>query len=476
MKQDREYVVKKHAVYPVDFESTGVIEINKKWGDGLQQFLEMKHCLPISPLSLITNFVSNVNFFDLYRNKDVCNILGVSGTLGKRTEKKVMREIFSVECAIIPTFKRRKLFELDGLIFEDKDKWLDRMIKTVEFVVATQRAVLVICEDIATAYNMYKELESNKVLAKFYSHYNDDDCDDRTRRKLEPGDVVIIGDVIITTNIGARGTDLKTDVNVDENGGLFVLVTFIPLNDRVERQAFGRTGRGGKTGSCQIIVNRKEMPNWLRLCETVDEAKLLRNYVNDHRLQILNEVKLMRDKQVLFDEYCKIKNTFVNLNNNPDDSDDVNIQKEILDETWAKWIQEWETNDQKSNNEDTLIQDLKELSQVIKTCSEEEEHFVCDNIYHLLKFGAVKMMHEDYKKANECFDKVIKQDRNWSAFAYYNRAYCTIQMKGGDNIQRAIGDLKEARCKFEILERMTLFSGIHGYASAVEKPTPGVRS
>ena len=41
MKQDREYVVQDDAVYPVDFQSTGVIETNKKWSDGLQQFLEM---------------------------------------------------------------------------------------------------------------------------------------------------------------------------------------------------------------------------------------------------------------------------------------------------------------------------------------------------------------------------------------------------------------------------------------------------
>ena len=33
-----------------------------------------------------------------------------------------------------------------------------------------------------------------------------------------------------------------------------MLVTFIPLNDRVEKQAFGRTGRRGATGSCQIMV------------------------------------------------------------------------------------------------------------------------------------------------------------------------------------------------------------------------------
>ena len=347
MKQDREYVVRDNDVYPVDFQSTGVIETNKKWGDGLQQFLEMKHCLPISPLSLITNFLSNVDFFDLYRNNtvDVCNILGVSGTLGGEPEKAFMSETFSVEFATIPTFKRRKLFELDGLIFEDELKWLDRMIKTVKSVVANQRAVLVICEDIATADRMNEKLSSEVCEAKFYLHYNDDGCHDRPWKKdLEPGNVVI------TTNIGARGTHFGTDKTVNKEGGLFVLVTFIPLNDRVEMQAFGRTGRRGATGSCQIIVNKKEMPKWLRLCETVEEAKRLRNEVNEHRLKISNEVKLMRNKQKLFDKYCEFKKELVNLNNNLDAKVET-IQKEILDETWAKWIQKWETNDQKSNND-----------------------------------------------------------------------------------------------------------------------------
>ena len=52
-----------------------------------------------------------------------------------------------------------------------------------------------------------------------------------------------------------------------------MLVTFIPLNDRVEKQAFGRTGRRGATGSCQIIVNRRAMPEWARQCESIDKVK-----------------------------------------------------------------------------------------------------------------------------------------------------------------------------------------------------------
>ena len=110
----REYIVENNAIYPVDYKSTGVIEINKKWGDGLQQFLEMKHDLLLSPLSLITNLLSNISLFERYSG----NILGVSGTLGNDGERKFMDDTFSVEFATIPTFKRRKLFELDGQILK----------------------------------------------------------------------------------------------------------------------------------------------------------------------------------------------------------------------------------------------------------------------------------------------------------------------------------------------------------------------
>ena len=148
MQENREYIVNGNVIYPVDYKSTGVIETNKKWGDGLQQFLEMKHSLPCSPLSLITNFLSNIDFFERYGS----NIVGVSGTLGNDVEKKFMSETFPVEFVTIPTSKRKKLFELDGKIIENKnDEWLEAIGSKVKSAVARERAVLVICEDIATA-------------------------------------------------------------------------------------------------------------------------------------------------------------------------------------------------------------------------------------------------------------------------------------------------------------------------------------
>ena len=53
--------------------------------------------------------------------------------------------------------------------------------------------------------------------------YSENSSDDHVRNVLKSRDVVI------TTNLGARGTDFVTDDIVNKNGGLFVLVTFIPF-------------------------------------------------------------------------------------------------------------------------------------------------------------------------------------------------------------------------------------------------------
>jgi preprotein translocase subunit SecA len=53
----------------------------------------------------------------------------------------------------------------------------------------------------------------------------------------------------LSTNIAGRGTDIKIDEQLRKNGGLHVIIGFMPSNSRVEMQARGRAGRNGAAGS-----------------------------------------------------------------------------------------------------------------------------------------------------------------------------------------------------------------------------------
>ena len=71
-----------HRIVPVDFNSTGILEKNKKYSEGMQQFLEMKHQLSVSDFTLTTNYMSNFSFYNRFGQ-----IHGLTGTLGNEWDR-----------------------------------------------------------------------------------------------------------------------------------------------------------------------------------------------------------------------------------------------------------------------------------------------------------------------------------------------------------------------------------------------------
>merc|ERR1712062_335846 len=78
---------------------------------------------------------------------------------------------------------------------------------------------------------------------------------DRSYNEIKKDDKILNpGDIIIATNIAGRGTDLETSKLSEINGGLHVILSFMPDNLRIEEQAFGRTARKGNKGTGKYIV------------------------------------------------------------------------------------------------------------------------------------------------------------------------------------------------------------------------------
>ena len=63
-------------------------------------------------------------------------------------------------------------------------------------------------------------------------------------------------------NLGGRGIDLKSNPDEEKNGGLHVILTKMPKNYSVLKQAFGRTSREGKKGTGQMIIYNEEFSSY----------------------------------------------------------------------------------------------------------------------------------------------------------------------------------------------------------------------
>ena len=102
---------------------------------------------------------------------------------------------------------------------------------------------------------------------------------------------LILGLIILSTNLSERGTDIKISKELEKRNGLHVILTFLPNSERIERQAFGRAGRKGENGSGQLIILSTQSYE-----ELINE----RNKNEENEFEFL--IKVYRKKIDLFQE------------------------------------------------------------------------------------------------------------------------------------------------------------------------------
>ena len=110
-------------IVPVNFTSTGILEKNKKYSEGVQQFLEMKHQLSVSDFTLTTNFMSNYSFYHRFKN-----IHGLTGTLGNLWDKKFLLDTLQLHSFKIPTAKYPAVLNYPTKVV-DEDIWMNEISK-----------------------------------------------------------------------------------------------------------------------------------------------------------------------------------------------------------------------------------------------------------------------------------------------------------------------------------------------------------
>lgn len=381
-------------IVPVDYQNTGVTMKNTIWSNGLHQFVQLKHNLQLTSETLTSSFVSNVGYIKFYKN----NMIGMTGTLGSTAEQNLISKAYNVEFAAIATYKPKLFEELPGIVAMN-DYWLNAVALESLCLAREKRSVLIICQTIRGLQEIEKNINALKIVENFNDLkirlYPDEDSSRVTEAKVGESEI------IIATNIAGRGTDFKTTPELEKNGGLHVFVSFLPVNKRVEDQAFGRTARQGKSGTAQLIIKEGDVAALgLEIEESTSfaEIKSARDDIEKERLFRIENSELLaiNFQDDIFAKFSSLYTAFAK-------DKDYYLCKD-LKELWAFWLHEKNFTNHaiESKNLDAEFEDFKRVASGILDSKE-----ISHNPYYSISQA------ENYLKANKleesakCLDHAI---------------------------------------------------------------------
>ncbi|XP_056593358.1 uncharacterized protein LOC130412201 [Triplophysa dalaica] len=439
-----------NAVIPVDFKASGVLEKNKKWGNGLQQFLEFKHQLAISPISNVTNYMSNFHFFKRYLSGS--GIFGVSGTLGGKADRDFLSRHYEAKSYNVPAHRHKRMVELPvNQVKGGNHQWIQTICETTWKVAERGQVVLVICEDVKTANELHGKMQDGgRVKAEQITLYT---ISQKHNIEIEK---FCGGRIIIATNLGGRGTDIKVDESVNKQGGLFVLLTHFPHNRRVEKQIFGRTSRKGNPGMVQMVVNCDHLAPAYQ-GQSVEIMRQLREHYEIKRIIDMESDELVEInlKENLFSTFCRLLKDFDERYTQAEKLDPMKMKLEslpdcfkryqakfdyqpgvnALKESWALWLTLHEDH---INRHDDFSQLEADLFGKINEMSEKLLRGESDNFYDHVRQAIVRTDLHCQNKTNNSngaefyWQNVVTSDPHYKAVALYNQAYITINLGKGD--------------------------------------------
>jgi hypothetical protein len=285
---------------------TGIINRNLQLSDGLHQFIQYNEGLPANDGSIASTYMSYISFFPSY-----ASIFGVTGTLGGATDKAFLKEMFNVDFVEIPQYIHKRLTKFPEILSNNYEEWLGDVIESIKDITGLEngdgRAVLVINKSIKGMHLIAGLLRASGHQGRVmeYGHKDTLTLQESGIGVLEPGDVVV------STNIAGRGTDLQIHRLVEENGGLHVITTFMPNNERIEAQNMGRAARKDERGSAQFIINLEEDSQDLESCNSDDLISCLKkardekfdDFMKEARFCKVTETKVRDD---LFRKYISL--------------------------------------------------------------------------------------------------------------------------------------------------------------------------
>jgi len=261
---DVDYVVQSGKVQIVD-EHTGRILEGRRYSDGLHQAIEAKEGVKVERDTQTFATITLQNYYRLYHK-----LAGMTGTA--ETEEGEFDKIYNLDVVVIPTNRPVVRDDKQDYIYRTQREKFNAVIDEIQKLQDEGRAILVGTASVEVSELLSKMLQRKKIkhsVLNAKQHDREADIVAQAGRK---------GAVTIATNMAGRGTDIKLDPEVKENGGLAIIGSERHDSRRIDRQLRGRAGRQGDPGSSRFYLSM--------------EDKLMRLFGGDRMASVMQSIKI----------------------------------------------------------------------------------------------------------------------------------------------------------------------------------------
>ena len=263
-----EYIVQNGQVVLID-EHTGRTMPGRRLSEGLHQAIEAKENVNIQAESQTMASTTFQNYFRLYDK-----LSGMTGTAD--TEAFEFRQIYGLECVVIPTNIPMKRKDMNDLVFMSKEEKLEAIVEETRSIIENKAPVLV-----GTA-----SVETSEELSEYFKQAGIDHKVLNAKYHEQEAEIIAQagrpGVVTIATNMAGRGTDIVLGGNLEaelaglddeaaqeaaraaweerhqtvlDAGGLHIVGTERHESRRIDNQLRGRAGRQGDPGASRFYIS-----------------------------------------------------------------------------------------------------------------------------------------------------------------------------------------------------------------------------
>ncbi|CAD8149866.1 unnamed protein product [Paramecium octaurelia] len=361
-------------------------------------------------IQIKTKFQQNIL---LYQER----LLGLTGYLGSE-EQTFLAKKYNLDCVLISAHSQNPIDEVQGLTMESEHAWLKSITKAAQEKL-NNRAVLIIAQDEGEMNKIDREISKSQKVIK----YTEND----KISEIEIG----LNTKILTTYQTILQITTKINAQLERNGRIHVIMSFLPQSSRLEELGFARIFRQGIKGSKQLIVQMSESQKFNSIGNISQLLIPERKQENSTCLN-LEDLKLLRKKN----EQCinEIEKDWKQLgdfqiNQVQDEEQNKLLQQTIINQKQnmiAIQVEQFYKNDESYQQQ--LTQDSIQFQESIKNLQIEtnENRFIASpvlsHISNVQNIGFDKRQIQMIEKEIKCLKHKVQ--------AIY--VFCDEQLKGQD--------------------------------------------